>query len=164
MWGQPGTLSSWTDIEIYLLTHIFKTNMHHHKCAVGGSRWLWNNMAGHAGKWGLAVELSTNLMTQRSSKKWGKHFRSIVIVPHVTTANYESNIVDLFTIGANNMEEKKKTAKLFIHQVRFHGPQGNVVQVWANIDDGAMREVMSTSMFRKVKHRLGTPLPSSQLL
>ena len=61
-------------------------------------------------------------------------------------------------------KKKKKTAKLFIHQVQFHGPQGNVVQVWANIDDGAMREVMSTSMFRKVKHRLGTPLPSSQLL
>jgi hypothetical protein len=34
----------------------------------------------------------------------------------------------------------------------------------ANVDDSAMREVMSSSMFRRVKHRLGTTTLSSQLL
>jgi hypothetical protein len=38
------------------------------------------------------------------------------------------------------------------------------VRIWANIDDGAMREVMSTTTFEKVKHRLGAFKPSSQLL
>ena len=54
--------------------------------------------------------------------------------------------------------------KPFVHQVQFHGPQGEIVRVWANVDDGAMKEVMSSDMFRKVKHRLGPALPSSQLL
>ena len=65
-----------TNTHVMELTHYplrpgTSPNTLHHKCAVGGSRWLWNNMAGHAGKWGLAVELSTNLMTQRSSKSEG---------------------------------------------------------------------------------------------
>ena len=34
----------------------------------------------------------------------------------------------------------------------------------SNIDDGAMQEVVSSTMFKKVKHRLGTILLSSQLL
>ena len=80
------------------------------------------------------------------------------------TSTPESKIIDLFGIGASKLEGEEKETKPFIHQVRFHGPQGEVVRVWANIDDGAMREVMSTSMFRKVKHRLGTVSPSSQLL
>lgn len=34
----------------------------------------------------------------------------------------------------------------------------------ANFDDGAMKEVMSSTTFQKIKHRLGTSWPSSQLL
>jgi hypothetical protein len=78
--------------------------------------------------------------------------------------NTKSNVVNLFAIGASNDNKENKETKPFVHQVRFHGPQGEIVRVWANIDDGAMREVMSAAMFRKVKHRLGTALPSSQLL
>jgi hypothetical protein len=73
----------------------------------------------------------------------------------------------LFSIGTTSKEEgdkEKRTTEAFIHQVRFHGPRGEIVRVWANVDDGAMREVMSSSMFRKVKHRLGTTAPSTQLL
>ena len=36
--------------------------------------------------------------------------------------------------------------------------------MWASIDDGAMKEVMSSAMFDKIKHRLGKSTPSSQLL
>lgn len=37
------------------------------------------------------------------------------------------------------------------------------MRVWANIDDGAMREVMSTEVFKRVKHRLGMASPSQLL-
>jgi hypothetical protein len=77
------------------------------------------------------------------------------------------DIVELFSIGTSKEKEegdKRERTEAFIHQVRFHGPRGEIVRVWANVDDGAMREVMSSSMFRKVKHRLGTTSPSSQLL
>ena len=70
----------------------------------------------------------------------------------------------MFNIGASNGKEEKRKIEPFIHQVRLHGPQGEIVRVWANVDDGAMREVMSSATFKKVKHRLGTTYPSSQLL
>ena len=81
---------------------------------------------------------------------------------NVTTTS-ESNIVELFSIGTSAEREGKETVP-FIHQVRFQGPRGEIVRVWANVDDGAMREVMSSSMFRNVKHRLGQASPSFQLL
>ena len=62
------------------------------------------------------------------------------------------NIADLFTIGAS--KNSKEETKLFVQQVQFHGPQGEIVRVWATIDDGAMKEVMSSTVFKKVKHRL----------
>ena len=70
----------------------------------------------------------------------------------------------MFSIGASKNKGETKETKPFIHQVRFHGPQGEVVRAWANINDSAMKEVMSATMFNKVKHRLGMPLPLSQLL
>jgi transposase InsO family protein len=85
-------------------------------------------------------------------------------VPNVNTTYSESKVVNLFTIGASTTTRKEKETKPFIHRVQFHGPQGEIVRMWANIDDGAMKEVMSSDMFRRVKHRLGTPLASSQLL
>jgi hypothetical protein len=122
-------------------------------------------MAGRAGKRGRAVELSTNSTTREfDTEREGEPFESTNTLSTVTTTISELNIVDLFSIGADKEIEEKKATKPFVHQVRFHGPQGEVIRVWANIDDGAMKEVMSSSMFRKVKHRLGTSTPSSQLL
>ena len=92
------------------------------------------------------------------------HYRNTVTVPNVPTTCAESNVVDLFTIGASGDTERKFETKPFIHQVQFKGPQGEVVRAWANIDDGAMKEVMLSETFRKVKHWLGPALPSSQLL
>jgi hypothetical protein len=62
----------------------------------------------------------------------------------------ESNVVNLFGISANKDEGNTKETKPFTHQVRFHGPQGEIIRVRANIDDGAMREVMSTTVFQRV--------------
>ena len=83
-------------------------------------------------------------------------------VSNVSNSNDESNIADLFTIGAS--KNSKEETKPFIQQVQFHGPQGKIVRVWATIDDGAMKKVMLSTMFKKVKHRLGRSLPLSQLL
>jgi hypothetical protein len=76
----------------------------------------------------------------------------------------ELDIVDLFDIGASEEKGRIRNTKPFRHRVRLHGPRGEVVRVWANIDDGAMKEVMSTRTFEKVKHKLGKWTPSSQLL
>ena len=104
-------------------------------------------------------------MTQKSNTKQqeGLYGNTDTFSP-VTTTTSELNIVDLFGIGASEELEEKRITKPFVHQVRLHGPQGEIVRIWANIDDGAMKEVMSSSMFRKVKHRLGAVAPSSQLL
>ena len=81
----------------------------------------------------------------------------------VTTISI-SNIINLFSIGASTEKDIKGKVEPFIHQVQFHRHQGEIVRVWANVDDGAMREVMSSATFRKVKHRLGTTSPTTQLL
>jgi hypothetical protein len=70
----------------------------------------------------------------------------------------------VFSINSSKETEELNESKPFLHQVQFHGPQGEIIRVQANIDDGTMKEVMSATMFKKVKHRLGTHLPSSQLL
>jgi len=57
-------------------------------------------------------------------------------------------------------QESKEETKPFIHQVQFLGPQGEIVRIWGLFDDGAMKEAMSTTMFHKVKHRLGRSQPS----
>lgn len=75
----------------------------------------------------------------------------------------ESNVVDLYAVGAK-IEEEGKTTKPFIHQVRIHGPKGEIVRVWATFDEGALREAMSTTTFEKAKHRMGALLPSGLLL
>ena len=120
-------------------------------------------MARRAGKRERAVELSINSTTLENSEQGNEHFENTNTVSNVLPCQPESKIVELFTIDASRKKGVEET-KPFIHQIRFHGPQGEIVRVWANIDDGAMKEVMSTAMFKKVKHRLGTTLPSSQLL
>ena len=119
-------------------------------------------MARSTGKWGRAVELSTDATTQIHTQQQNGHFEISNTVSHVKTTIPESNVVDLFGIGASIIIREE--TRPFIHQVQFHGPQGEVVRVRANVDDGAMREVMSMATFKKVKHRLGTISPSSQLM
>jgi transposase InsO family protein len=121
-------------------------------------------LAGCTGKRGWAVELSTDSTTQGYTKQKKGHSEFSNTVSHVITTTTESNVVDLFSVGANKNKRNIKEAKPFIHQVKFQGPQGEVIRVWANVDDGAMREVMSATTFRKIKHRLGTSKPSTQLL
>ena len=81
-------------------------------------------------------------------------------VSNVNTMYSESNVVNLFSISASETTKKETKTNPFIHQVQFHGLQGEIVRVY----DGAMKEVMSSEVFKRVKHRLGTTLLSSQLL
>ena len=121
-------------------------------------------MAGNAGKRERAVDLSTDSTTRKHDIEQQAELIGSTDTRSFVTTTSESNVVNLFSIGASEEKEEKRKTEPFVHQVRFHGPQGEIVRVWANIDDGAMREVMSSAMFRKVKHRLGTALPSCQLL
>ena len=121
-------------------------------------------MAGGPGKRGWAVGLSTNSTTQSHSTKQQMEIIGDKNTCSPVTTSPKSNIVELFSIGASKEKEENRKTEPFIHQVQFHGPRGEVIRVWANVDDGAMREVMSLAMFEKVKHRLGTTSPSAQLL
>ena len=149
------------------MCHLFpnpETNTSGSEYPVGNGGRLRHNLEGHAGKRGRVVELSTNAMTPEYIGQDKKHFENTDRISNVITAKNESNVVNLFGIGAKKDKGDREETKPFIHQVRFHGPQGEVVRVWANIDNSTMKEVMSTTMFKKVKHRLGTSKPSNQLL
>ncbi|KAG2336352.1 hypothetical protein BDR05DRAFT_896846, partial [Suillus weaverae] len=52
----------------------------------------------------------------------------------------------------------------FIHQITLNRPKGEAVRVRALFDDGAMVAAMCTSVFDKVKHRLGNWSPSEKKL
>ena len=121
-------------------------------------------MAGGTGKRGRAVELSTSTTTLEHIGQRNEHCEVTSTVPNVLTSTTESDVVDLFDIGVNEMKEGIENTKPFRHRVHFRGPRGEIVRVWANVDNGAMKEVMSSQTFHKVKHKLGTWKPSSQLL
>ena len=57
-------------------------------------------------------------------------------------------IVDLYTVGHN----LKKPTQPFIHQLYINTGIGGLEQVWANIDDGALTNAMSTMKFNAIKH------------
>jgi hypothetical protein len=123
-------------------------------------------MAGYSGKRGRAVELSTHMTAQADNGQKGQVEASESTLDTVLDVNpglSEPYIVDLYVVGAK-LEDEKEKAKPFIHKIRLHGPQGEIVRVWATFDEEALMEAMSTTAFEKAKHRLGRLLPSSLLL
>jgi hypothetical protein len=52
----------------------------------------------------------------------------------------------------------------FLQNTSCVGPQGEIVQVKALFDEGAMISTMCSVTFNKVKHRLGNWAPSSKSL
>jgi hypothetical protein len=71
----------------------------------------------------------------------------------------EYNMVNLYTVGGD-----AETAQPFVHEVQLLGPNGEVVRVRATINDGAMICTMSKTIFKQVRHRLGSWQPSKQTL
>src|SRR5271168_706598 len=121
-------------------------------------------MGRSTGKRGGAVELSATSTTLTHIEIEDGHLEVKSTVSNVLPRDTESDIVDLFDIGADTEKGRINETKPFRHRVHLHGPDGRTVRVWANIDDGAMREVMSSTTFEKVKHKLGRVKPSMQLL
>ena len=108
---------------VHLLTH-HKTDKGSSKCPVGNGGRLWNHMAGCTGKRGRAIELGTNSMTQKYNTEEQKgHSENMDTLSCKMTTNSQSNVVDLFSIGASKEKEETKETKPFIHQIRVHGLQ-----------------------------------------
>ena len=86
-------------------------------------------MAGGAGKRGRAVELSANSTTQGLIEQKNEHTGIMSTVPDVLLSSTESDIIDLFDIGANEENGRIGSTKPFRHRVHFRGPRGEVVRV-----------------------------------
>jgi hypothetical protein len=73
----------------------------------------------------------------------------------------EFKIVDLYSVG---YEQKKKTTLPFIHMLSLEGPKGKVVRIRGLFDDGALVNAMCSTVFDKVKRRLGPGVTSKRQL
>ncbi|KIJ91496.1 hypothetical protein K443DRAFT_654402 [Laccaria amethystina LaAM-08-1] len=87
-------------------------------------------------------------------------FSDQLTVSDVCEEDVELKVVDLYAVRAESDETQKKGTKPFIHQVKLHGPKGEVVRVWGLFDNGAMVDAMSTETYNRVRHRL-SPLGRS---
>ena len=92
--------------------------------------------SGSTGKQELAIKLSTDLMTQKYDTE--RCLSNTDTLSSVTAVNSDINVMNLFSIGASKEKEVINEVKPFIHQVRIHGPQGEMARVWAHIDDSTM--------------------------
>ena len=86
----------------------------------------------------------------------------------VYTAAPNTDIFDLYEVGHKGIMRtlcKDKSLEIpFAHQIKLHGPQGEIVCVSALFNGAAMVAAMCTSLFKLVKHRLGHWLPSQKKL
>jgi hypothetical protein len=87
---------------------------------------------------------------------------------HVNTVPTNMNIIDLYEVGHETVTRElcndTETEIPFAHQIKIHGPQGEVVRTPALFDGAAMVAAMCTSLFNIVKHRLGKWQTSQKLL
>ena len=86
----------------------------------------------------------------------------------VHTSSTNMTIFDLYEVGHEKVTRQickdKGTEIPFAHQIKIHGPQGEIVRVSALFDGAAMVAAMCVSLFNLVKHRLGTWEPSQRHL
>jgi hypothetical protein len=86
----------------------------------------------------------------------------------VNTSSPNMTIFDLYEVGHEKVTRKicknSETEIPFAHQIKIHGPQGEIVRVSALFDGAAMVAAMCVSLFNLVKHRLGTWKPSQRRL
>ena len=83
-----------------------------------------------------------------------------VTSPAVSVCNtmQNDNIVDLYSVGHEVVTRPMCNMGIevpFQHTLQLLGPQGEVVRVSALFDGCAMASAMCTTVFEKVKHRLG---------
>ena len=86
----------------------------------------------------------------------------------VHTVSPNMNVFDLYEIGHEKVTQEicsdAKTEIPFAHQIKIHGPQGEIVRLQALFNGAAMVAAMCVSLFNRVKHRLGTWKPSQKRL
>jgi hypothetical protein len=83
-----------------------------------------------------------------------------LIASNVREEDIELMVVDLYAVRTESNETQRKGTKPFIHQVKLHGPKGEIVRVWGLFDNGAMVDAISTETYKHIKHRL-SPLERS---
>ena len=86
----------------------------------------------------------------------------------VHTVSSNTIVIDMYEVGhktiTRSMCENAETDIPFAHQLKLHGPQGEIVRTTALFDGAAMVAAMCVTLFDKVKHRLGSWQPSKRLL
>ena len=83
-----------------------------------------------------------------------------------TTLN-ELQLVDLYTVGSEEPEEfgiNPLPEVPFVHGIAVNGPRGSIVHIRGVFDSGAMVNVMCSTVYDEIKHRLSPLQPSSQRL
>ena len=73
----------------------------------------------------------------------------------------EYEIVDLYSVGH---EQRKKDTIPFIHMLSLEGPKGEAACIWGLSDDGALVNVICSTIFDKVKKCLGPGATSKRQL
>jgi hypothetical protein len=84
---------------------------------------------------------------------------------NIVSAMEECNVFDLYsTEDMKSNEPNNQSCRPFLQYVSFAGPKGKIVRVKVLFDEGAMTNVMCSSVFNRIKHRLGNWGPSKKKL
>jgi len=125
----------------------------------------YSRFARITGKWGNAVgEISSEQAARcvmRESDDENDSFECDV------PTDDENDIIDLYSVGHESVTQNMCTQGVevpFKQGIQLYGPKGEIVRVEGLFDGGAMVAAMCTSVFEKVKHRLGTWGPSKRRL
>ncbi|KIK35641.1 hypothetical protein CY34DRAFT_95739, partial [Suillus luteus UH-Slu-Lm8-n1] len=71
---------------------------------------------------------------------------------------------DIVSVYSADEEQSRKACLPFLQNIMFAGPKGEIIRTTALFDEGAMISAMCTSVFDKVKHRLGNWTQSKKRL
>jgi hypothetical protein len=82
----------------------------------------------------------------------------------ISNEHIEYETVDLYAVGHKSNSKDERETIPFLHELRMEGPKGEVVRVRGLFDDGALVSVMCSTVFNKVKNRLGPWKPSTKHL
>jgi hypothetical protein len=88
---------------------------------------------------------------------------SVVVIPdtNMYPAKAQSIIVDLYGVES---EDEQRNSQPFLHTIKLHGPQGEIVRIKSTFDDGAMVNAVDISVYQKSEHRLKSLDKSNHIL
>ena len=136
-------------------------------------RGVRNHRVHRAGKRGRIISLRGEQMTHTDSLKEPIVLaraevvcKDNIFIPTeqascISSNSNECEITDLYTVG---YKAKEAHITPFIHTIKIEGPQGEVVRIRGLFNKGALVNTMSSTVFEKVKMRLGPGTVSNQKL